>query len=168
MVRPFETCVCTNGLYLFVDEPVPGFIDLSKAIGLKDASIEWASDLQWVVLTLRTITHNHRNLQRISLKASCESYIRFIDKGDPADLRDEIGRTLYQGWLELDEVLVQLWESHSIRSEVVYDTRRGIRARRAARRLESLLSGAVARGIVHLVERCTELPLELLGDGELV
>ena len=163
-MRPFETRVRTDGLPVFLDELVPGFVDLSKAVGHKDVSIEWTCDLLWVALTLRTITRDHRNLQRISLEASC--YAQFVDVDDPADLRDAIGETLYQGWLELNDVLVQLWESHRIRSEVVYEIPRGIRGRRAAHPVKSLLSRAMARGVVRLVERYDEFSTELVEDGE--
>ena len=157
MVRPFGACFRTNGLFLFVDELPLDPIDLSTVTGLKYVALGWRRSPQWVAMTLRTITRKHRNLQQISLNARWESYIRLIDSGnDPTNLRNAIGETLYQGWLELDEVLVQLWESHSVRSEVVYDACREICGRKAGRRVENLLSGAMARGIVHLVERCEE------------
>ena len=32
-----------------------------------------------------------------------------VDAGDPTGLRDKIGETVYQGWLELEAVLARLW-----------------------------------------------------------
>jgi hypothetical protein len=153
MVRPFGMYFRTNDLFLFVDKLLIDSIDLSTATGLKDLTFRWRRKPQWVAMTLRTITRNHRNLQQISLNASWECYLGSMEnKYDPAGVRNVIGETLYRAWLELDEVLVHLWELHSTRLEVVYITDSGMCSRKARRWMESLLSGAVARGIVRLVE----------------
>ena len=102
------------------DEVSPGSIDLPKATGLGDAVLKWKWAPQWVAATLRTITHNHRNLQQISLETPWEIYAESLNAGDPVNFMSAMGETVYKGWLELDEVLVQLWESHSIRSELVH------------------------------------------------
>jgi hypothetical protein len=152
MVRPFEMCVCVNGLSLFVAELPPSTIDLSTAGGLKDVTLEWNRNPEWAAMTLRTITHNQRHLQQISLKAPSESYPQFSDSDDT--LMNALDKAVYEGWLELDEVLVQLWESNSIRSDVAYDAPSSVDGRDTRCQVESLLSGAMARGIVRLTERC--------------
>jgi hypothetical protein len=50
--------------------------------------------------------------------------ISFIAIGDPrcVSIRVLLGETVYQEWLELDRLLVQLCELHSIRLEVVDET----------------------------------------------
>ena len=102
-------------------------------------------------MTLRTITQDHRILQQISLEIHWKLYAN-VDAGDPTYLRDKIGQTLYQGWLELDAVLARLWESHSIHSELVYVLPRWADRRRAGR-LVSLLPEVTASGIIDLIER---------------
>ena len=127
------------------DEESLGSVDLSKATGLRDAVLKWKWAPRWVAATLRTITHNHRNLQQISLETHW-------DAGGSANLMGAMGETAHQGWLELDGVLVQLWESHSIRSELVYIVL-GEEGREAKRWIESLLLKSTTRGIVDLIER---------------
>ena len=137
------------------DEELLGSIDLSKATGLRDAVLKWKWAPQWVAATLRTIKHDHRNLQQISLETHWEIYAKYINAGDSANLmRSVMGETIYQGWLELDEALVQLWESHSIRSELVYIVLGGEdKGREAKYWIESLLLESKTRGAVDLIER---------------
>ena len=65
---------------------------------------------QWITLALQTVTPNHRDIQKI--------VIHFTSGGGGIDIRQTIGETGYREWLDLDRVLVQLWESHSTRLEV--------------------------------------------------
>ena len=66
-----------------------------------------------------------------------------------------IGETVYKRWLELDEILVQLWELHLIRSEHVYVVlEEGEEEEREVKRwIEGLLLESTTRGIVDLIER---------------
>ena len=73
------------------DEESLGSIDLSKATGLKDMVFSWKWNPQWVIMTLRTITHNHRNLQRISLETPWNICPQHTDKGNPTNPRDPTG-----------------------------------------------------------------------------
>ena len=113
---------------------------------------EWKFNPHWVALTLRTVTRDHGNLQQISLETPWKSYGMRLCSEDPADLAQEVGETSYQGWLELDNVLAQLWESHSIRPRVIYDVPYWMDGRKAGRRVESLLSGVTGRGTIDLIE----------------
>ena len=134
------------------DEESLDSIDLSKATGLKNVTLKWKSSPQWAAMTLRTITQNHGTLQQISLEIHWGFYARHADS--PADLRDKFGETIYQGWSGLDAVLAQLWESHSIHSELVCVVPGWAEGRRAGRLVESLLPEATTRGIVNLIKRC--------------
>ena len=134
------------------DEESLGSIDLSKATGLKNVVLKWKSSPRWVAMTLRTITQNHRNIQQISLQIHWRMYAN-VDASNPTDLRDKIGETLYQGWLELDAVLARLWESHSIRTELVYVVHPLEDGKKAGRLVESLLPEATTRGIIDLIKR---------------
>ena len=81
------------------DEPRPGPIDLSKATKLKDIVFRWTSlSIKWVTTTLETITPQHQDLQRISIHVPHPW------------VHDQVK--------DLDRLLVQLWDSHSIRTSV--------------------------------------------------
>jgi len=70
-------------------------------------------------MALRTVTHNRGNLQWISLHFSDMPYSHDPQRDDPADVRRIIGDDMYSEWMEFDQLLVQLWESHSIRPKVM-------------------------------------------------
>ncbi|KAF9789299.1 hypothetical protein BJ322DRAFT_1017987 [Thelephora terrestris] len=79
-------------------------LDLSKALKLKDIVFRCnVTDIKWVISALETIAQ-HRNLQQISIQV-------------PSILpEDEMISGL---WPTLDLVLVQFWESHSIRTKIL-------------------------------------------------
>ena len=139
-VRPFDICTHTDGLSPFVDNPSSRAIDLSIATGLKDATLWWEDNPRWVAMTLRTITRDHRNFQRLLLETFWEDYDPHVGSDGHVD----------QGWLELDSVLAQLWESHSIRPRVIYNIPTWIDESGARLRVESLLPEVTSRGIVDL------------------
>ena len=154
-VRPFGICAHTDGLSPFVDQPSLGPIDLSKATQLKDVKFRWECHPRWAVEALRTVTHDNRNLQQLSLEAGEECHGPRVGGNNPGDPFGHIGESSYQEWLELDSVLVQLWESHSIRPEVEYNVPRWT-DEGAGRRMQKLLPEVTARGIVDLIEQIDE------------
>ena len=138
-----------------VDRSSFGSIDLSNATGLKDLSLGWDCDPQWVALTLRTITSDQRNLRRISLQTKWERHYWDIASEDPSDF--EIGESSRQGWLELDKALIQLSESQSICPQIVFRVPTELlRGKTAGFWVESLLPEAMARGIIILTEQSDE------------
>lgn len=106
---------------------------------------------KWVISALRTITSNHRKLQSVTIHAPYvdAGLYRNIDRADPANIRHAIGRgeTTYMDWLELDRLLVQLWETHSIRLEVMYYEYPDGMGRRC---VDSVLPEVTWRGIANL------------------
>ena len=98
--------------------PGPASIDLSKATQLKDVAFQPASwNVQWVIAALQTITPRHRNLQHITIKVSYYlTLVRYFK-----NIRQGIGEANCGQWLDLDRLLVQLWESHSVRPNVLCD-----------------------------------------------
>jgi len=94
-------------------------VGLSKATRLKCVTfrIDSSSGAEWVTALLRTITPEHRDLRQITI--SVANYSTSVILG--ADVRREIGdQNLW--WLELDRLLAKLWESHSIRPQILYHT----------------------------------------------
>jgi len=69
-------------------------------------------------MALRTVTHSRGNLQCISLHLREVPYSRGIDTTDPVEVKRMLGDDVYNQWLEIDQLLVQVWESHSIRPNV--------------------------------------------------
>lgn len=94
-------------------------IDLSKTIKLKDATFTCFQGVKWITTILQTLTRDHRNLQQITLDANFLLYHPKFDDANPENPRSVVGDTLYEAWLELDHLFVQLRESHSIHLKVL-------------------------------------------------
>ena len=143
-VRPFCLCVRTDNLILFLGKPGSASVDLSKAIKLKDMLVQLLSwSVQWVITTLHTITPKHRDLRQITIDLPGSSAVI----GASADLGKAIGEEDFGQWLDLDRLLVQLWESHSIRPRVVY-----VEWNNMINGIRYLLPEITRRGIIHLIE----------------
>ena len=68
------------------------------------------------------------------------------------DIRKVIGGRIYGQWLDLDRLLVQFWESRSIRPRVIWAMAE--REREVMRdSIGQLLPEITERGIIDLVER---------------
>ena len=117
------------------DEGSSGSIDLSKATGLKDAA-----------LTTTEVSNGFR-------LRYAGTVISNTTMQNPTNLRRVIGKNISQGWLELDDALVQ--ESHSIRSELVSVVLMEGKVEGGCW-VGSLLPEATARGIIRLVEQYSE------------
>ena len=124
----------------------PTAIDLSKAIKLRDVTFSHVSlNVEWVALTLQSITPRHRGFQHVCIQLPHE--------GPPsveASVNESIGEVAHRRWLALDHVLVQLWESHSIRLTCIWPGGQRERGNLTG----CLLPEATKRGIVKLVEQC--------------
>ena len=127
----------------------PGPIDLSKATKLKDMIFLSIWELSWVTSTLQTITHDHRNLQRLAIDASV--VLREFENTPTSDTRDILEETTYREWLELDSLLAGLWESHSISLKVLYDQYVEMDEDEARARMETLLPEVMGKGRAELV-----------------
>jgi hypothetical protein len=110
---------------------------------------------EWISMTLRTITPNHRNLLQISLSVPDVSYGPTLNRIDPPNVRDAIGEVAHRQWLELDHRLVQLWESHSIRPKVMHYAPLGKDRKGPNSCVESFLPELTRRGIADLVKQAT-------------
>ena len=118
-------------------------VNLDKATKLKYVALVCLLQPGWVFRTLRTVTQNHRELEWITL-----SVFSSWGLSNRNDVRGAVEETTYLAWLELDRLLAQLHESHSIRLKVLYD----VDESRERRRMKVLLPEVMTRGIVDLVE----------------
>ena len=93
--------------------------DLSKATRLKDLTFRTNSwHTGWVTVALRTITPDHRGLRQISISPVYFSAILMLG----VDAGRYIGEQTLVQWSELDRLLSQLRESHSIPPMILCDT----------------------------------------------
>jgi len=99
-------------------------------------------------MTLQTITPQHRDLRQISI---CIPY-QFDIHGAGANIRQTIGETTYEEWSDLDHLLVQLWESHSIRPKITYVCTSQNEEKEAIDCVSCLLPEITKRGIIYLVK----------------
>ena len=97
-------------------------------------------------MTLQTMTPKHRDLRQISIDLP---FHLVISVGPNA--WQTTGETIYGQWLDFDHLLVQFWESRSIRLRVM--STMSTREERAVRDLIGrLLPEITRRGIVDLVQ----------------
>jgi hypothetical protein len=138
-LRPFDS------LFLFLGEsPTPAPIDLSKVTKLKDVIFRpnsWGAG--WVVGTFQTIIPKHRDLRQITIHIP----YYMVRAGLFGDIRQAINETQYGQWMDIDRLLVQFWESRSIRPKVICTTKQGM-----GDNLGRLLPEITGRGIIDLVE----------------
>lgn len=106
----------TNDSLLLLAEPGSTSINLSKATRLKVLAFRPTSEnVEWVTAALRTVALGHRDLRQVSI------YVRF----DPnltnigVNVGQAIGEEIFRQCLDLDRLLAQLWESHSILPEIM-------------------------------------------------
>jgi len=147
VVRPFGIYVHAHNLLLYPGNFGPTSVDLSRATRLKDVTFRICSrGVEWVTTALRTIAHKHRDLRQISISAA---YLSNLPDGD-ISVREVEQQTTGQ-WLELDRLLAQLWESHSIPPEIMY---RGLSwdEKDARGLMRRLLPEATRGGTVNLVD----------------
>ena len=140
VVRLFGTCVHTDDSVLLLGEPRPTSIDLSKATKLTNVRFCAESmGVEWITEALQTVTLEHRDLRQISIHV-------------PYYFTPEVtGDETHEVWLELDRLLVQLWESHSIHPKVTYPKPDG--EQRAVRDcIGCLFPEITTRGLTDLVK----------------
>ena len=99
-------------------EPSHVSIDLSKVAKLKQVTFRPKFPrAEWIDLALRTIRPDNQNLRQVSIYVD--------DRGSPvsvslgANVGEVIGAELRRQWSELDRLLVELWESRSVRTKIV-------------------------------------------------
>lgn len=113
-------------------------MDLSKATKLQRVMFRCKSlEIGWITATLRTITSQHQDFQQACLN--------FCDVCDLAELDPGMG------WPDLDRLLVQVWESRSIRAKLEY-TEFQRRAGGLMDLVVRLLPESMKRGTINLVE----------------
>ena len=148
-VRPFTICCHINNLFPFEDLPL-GSTDLSKATQLKDTLFVCKYNPKWIIVMLQSVTRNHGNLQRVSITVPQVLYRPGFRDLEPINMLTAVGRTAFWQWLELDKLLAQLQESHSIRPEVLFNVPPSMDREQAMNFTHSMLPRLTMRGLVGL------------------
>jgi hypothetical protein len=113
VVCPFSIRARTDNLLLFLAKPRSASIDLSKATKLKDVAFcPKSRSVKWITTTLKT-TPKLQDLREIAV------YLPLYVTTAGANIRQEFEEEDWEEWLDLDRLLVQFWESTSIRPKVV-------------------------------------------------
>jgi hypothetical protein len=116
MVRSFGVCIHTGNLLWFSDESSSASLDLSKATKLKDVVFRpRPRKVGWVTMALQTITSNHRDLRQITIRMP--DYLNHFDI--LVGITQPHTAVESEQWANLDRLLVRLWESHLIRSNLI-------------------------------------------------
>ena len=93
-------------------------------------------------MALRTITPEHRDLREISI------FVHYTLAG--SDIRGTMGEAGFGWWLDLDRILVRLWESHSVHPGIRHERMGGGR-QDTEYCIKCLLPEAAKRGIIDLI-----------------
>ena len=102
-------------------------------------------------MTLNTITSNHRDLQQVSIRLAPD--LACITPEYYAIVEQRIENAIPGArWLDLDRLLVNLWESRATRIKVMYHQPELTRAKAMKDWAMHLLPELTKRGIVDLVE----------------
>ncbi|KAF9778142.1 hypothetical protein BJ322DRAFT_1214811 [Thelephora terrestris] len=119
-------------------------IDLSKATKLREVAFWFTSDPTWIKNSLRTILPEHRDLQKILIYG--DPYYDILPN-EPVGSKEVVGEEIYKQWMELDGLLVRLWESRAVRTKLTV-RRKGGRVYNLA---TGLLPEMTKRGIIQSV-----------------
>jgi len=127
-------------LILFLVVPESASLNFSKVTKLREVVFRPESkNVDWITMALQTITPSHRDLRQISV------YVPF--HLTRANVGQGIGEVPLGSWSDLDCLLVQLWESRSIRPRVGY-ARQEWQGQSAEYSIGCLFSEATKRGII--------------------
>ena len=126
----------------------PAGIDLSKATRLKEVEV-WIRNLDDVptAMVLKTLTSNHLNLQKVSLFVCIPSpFYKTVNAGQSIEAETR------RHWIELDRVLIQLWESNAIQICVQVEYPRVGRKEVVRKLMRGLLPWTMKSEAVELVD----------------
>ena len=116
---------------------------LSKATKLGDVVFQSETlGVEWITLAVRVITREHRDLRQISVNVPFHLTCLYLNGG----IRKIIGDELFEQWLDLDRVLVYIWESLSIHTNVRWTG--GVQKGFSGDYIECLLPEMTRRGMV--------------------
>jgi hypothetical protein len=106
-------------------------------------------DVEWIIVALQTITPEHQDLRQITISVY-DNLIPSDADNIGADAEQTVGEANFRQWLNLDRLLVQIWESRSIRPKVIFTEQEGMSVMRDC--MGCLLPEITKKGIIDLVD----------------
>jgi len=97
-------------------------------------------------MVLRTITSKHQDLQQITIHTP---YHRCPSTPESENLREAVGEDEYRQWMDLDSLLVQLSESHTIRTKVTHGKENSERKLEMCENMRGLLPKVAESGTIQ-------------------
>lgn len=104
--------------------------------------------ITWITTALKTITSEHTALQWISI------HFLFIQSEQLSDVGEFEGDEVYRQWMDLDSILVHLWELRACRTKAVLDGKSG--GETTYGYIEGVLPEMTKRGLIDLVYSCAD------------
>ncbi|KAF9644816.1 hypothetical protein BDM02DRAFT_843045 [Thelephora ganbajun] len=121
-----------------------GPIDLSKAPKLRDVILRPRFlNVAWIAMALQTVSTKHRDLRRISIAV----YYDLLALSDA-----NVGQAIRVQWVNLDRILVQLWESYGIHPKIVCSVVGEEKEDAIREYIRGLLPETTGRGIIERVD----------------
>jgi hypothetical protein len=111
---------------------------------LREVALWLTSDPTWIKNSLRTILSEHRDLQKVLIYG--DPYYDILPN-EPVGSKEVFGEEIYKQWMELDGLLVQLWESRAVRTKLTVRRKEG----RVHNLATGLLPEMTKRGIIQSV-----------------
>ena len=71
--------------------------------------------IEWVTTALKTITFEHNNFQRVIICVPNS----LLGNSAPFNIPESVREETYSQWIDLDRVLVRLWEPRRVRTEAL-------------------------------------------------
>ena len=123
-------------------------IDLSKATKLKELKLHFQDlAVAWIASTLKTITSKHMDLREVLITGQA-----LFSSTDWSTNAAAVGDSTRTQWVDLERIIIQLWESHSVRTKVKYYS---MRREESNELMRDLLPEATRKGVVELVDIST-------------
>ena len=141
LLRNFDRLTSISALV----DPTAGSIDFSKAIKLKEVLFQFQNFRHaWVAMALQTLTTKHTDFRKVTILMPLirSSFIL-------SSIRPILGEKFYNQWMDLDRVLIRLWESNAIHVQVTYCAEIG--GGWSSEYIESLFPEMKKRGLLEMV-----------------
>ena len=103
-------------------------------------------NLKWIVMVLRTITSKHQDLQQITIHTP---YHRCPATPESESLGEAAGEDGSRQWMDLDNLLVQLLESHAICTKVAHGRGKSESKSEMCEHIRALLPKVAERGTIR-------------------
>ena len=100
----------------------------------------------WAAMVLKTPTSKPTDFRKDSIHIP----IPTPPVDAPVSVKQSIGEETHEQWMDLNHILVRLWESSGVHTHILYTTEE--EKREACKYIGALLPGMTKKGIVEMVD----------------